>query len=182
MADKKELIPVEDGWFNPGDMLAPAGVYFQPSTKQTTARELVMEMIDDGKTLPDAWIREFKKRAADTNTLFPAMSSAEWREWSNMTGFMDWFYEGLYTTITEHQLKSLDLAFFRGLQQTLDVGNPAGLRLYAELRGFFDRKNDESGIGDFLRGTPTAAIQPAAITWSEVAQIEEAEELDEDES
>ena len=70
----------------------------------------------------------------------------------------------------------------RGLQQTLDVGNPAGLRLYAELRGFFDRKNDESGIGDFLRGTPTAAIQPAAITWSEVAQIEEAEELDEDES
>jgi hypothetical protein len=134
-----------------------------------------MEMVDEGKTLPDAWIREFKRRVADGGV--PMMTSTEWRTWSNMTGFMDWFYEGLYTVITEHQLKSLDLSFFRGLEMALQAGNPQGLRLYAELRGMFDKKEDRSGIGDFLRGNPTQAVVTGPqITYSEDEEAEWEEE------
>jgi len=142
--------------FDPDAMVAPAALGFQPNKAQERARKAVMQLIDEGARTPGHWIDRFREESLETGKK-PTMSGEEWREWRRQTGFLEWFYNGLYLQITEHELVALDVVFFYGLERAMTDGNAQALRLYADMRGMMEQKSEGSGIQDFLR-RPTGAF------------------------
>ena len=153
-----QLPAVQQTALNPFEQEA---LRFEPTERQTAFQEMAIDMDEKGL----GYVRDWLRGSRDSGVFAgPQVSMKEWRDWSNQSGFISWFYDGfpLPRQMSKEDIDGLDVVFWDTLRQMMRDGDPKAMDLYSKITGKVGGKEEEdrqTAVVEWLQ------VNTGAIAW-----------------